>query len=383
MKYFPFKILIAGILLPPICYILSLQYLENYLTQTYSREIEEIYIGDTQVLFNGAATLESVVNQNIDTYLANHTPAFWGIQIAVTVTTRQGKIVYPSNFPVGEDAVAAPDPMEIAERNYRLMHDGLIVNLSVAIRHNKWLSNLVLAGYVVIFLLVMSFYYRAGVRKSRLETQQQDETIKRLVDLEKAQSSRLAALSRNREVLSSEIRRVQKQLVNEKDQASRNEDQFIEEIVVLEEKIAENIAVQDQLQAEIEVLEKEIAAFRKDKSREDKQSRKYRQDILKRFAVLYKNITVHDRAVSGFLDLSADMQIKGEEIIHQLNQDARKVTVKRKVFSRKGRVSVLEVLFAYKGRLYFRKTGGRIEVLSIGTKNSQARDLEYLDSIHP
>ena len=40
---------------------------------------------------------------------------------------------------------------------------------------------------------------------------------------------------------------------------------------------------------------------------------------------------------------------------------------------------MLEVIFAYKGRLYFRNTKDkRVEVPAIGTKNTQARELEYL-----
>ena len=383
MKYFPFKILIAGILLPPICYLISLQYLETCLTGRYAREIEEIYIGDTRPLFNGTESLEAVINRNIDAYLGQRPPAAWGIEVAVTVTTRQGKVIYPSNFQDGEADGGAADPLEVADRNYHLMQDGLVVNLTVAIRHNKWLSNLILAGYVMFFLLAVSFYYRSGVRKSRMEAQQQDEAMRRLRDMEKIQSARLAVLNKNRQVLAGEIRQIKKQFENEKAQASRNEDHFIEEIVALESKLSDNLAVQDQLQTEIETLEKEIAAYRKDKSREDRQIRKNQQEILKRFAVLYKNVTVHDRAGSGFMNRTADMQIKGEELIAQLNQDPQTVPVKRKVFSRKGRIAVLELLFAYKGRLYFRNTGGKIDVLSIGTKNSQARDLEFLDSIHP
>ena len=48
MKYFPFKILILCILMPPILYIASVQVLENQLQSRYSHEIEEIYIGDTK-----------------------------------------------------------------------------------------------------------------------------------------------------------------------------------------------------------------------------------------------------------------------------------------------------------------------------------------------
>ena len=49
------------------------------------------------------------------------------------------------------------------------------------------------------------------------------------------------------------------------------------------------------------------------------------------------------------------------------------------MFGGKGQKTVLEVLFGYKGRLYFRnsKESG-IEVLAIGTKNTQARELEFL-----
>ena len=44
--------------------------------------------------------------------------------------------------------------------------------------------------------------------------------------------------------------------------------------------------------------------------------------------------------------------------------------------------TVQEVIFSYKGRLYFRKVkDSKIEVLAIGTKNTQARDLEFLDNL--
>ncbi len=42
----------------------------------------------------------------------------------------------------------------------------------------------------------------------------------------------------------------------------------------------------------------------------------------------------------------------------------------------------MEVLFAHKGRLYFRKTkDDKVEILVIGTKNSQVKDLEFLDKL--
>ena len=73
------------------------------------------------------------------------------------------------------------------------------------------------------------------------------------------------------------------------------------------------------------------------------------------------------------------MKIKAEEIIHQLNEKPEQVTIKRKVFGGKGQKTVLEVIFSYKGRLYFRNTKDqRVEILAMGTKNTQAKELEFL-----
>ena len=103
---------------------------------------------------------------------------------------------------------------------------------------------------------------------------------------------------------------------------------------------------------------------------------------LKRFNALYKNISMHRRAINGYNDLVDDMKIKSEEIIHQLNDDPGLVPIKRKVFGKKGRETVLEVIFAYNGRLYYRnKKGNKIEVLAIGTKNTQTKDLEFLNNL--
>ncbi|HKL00773.1 MAG TPA: hypothetical protein VJ943_10980, partial [Desulfotignum sp.] len=58
------------------------------------------------------------------------------------------------------------------------------------------------------------------------------------------------------------------------------------------------------------------------------------------------------------------------------------VPVKRKVFGKKNRETVFEVIFSYKGRLYYRlMPDTRVEVLSIGTKHTQAKDLSFLNNL--
>jgi FtsZ-binding cell division protein ZapB len=157
---------------------------------------------------------------------------------------------------------------------------------------------------------------------------------------------------------------------------------MIKEIVALEEKINRKIGLLNERQEEIDALKEKIKLFEKESRKDSKQKTKIYNSTSKRFKTLYKNISIDKRAIFGFLDLTEDMKIKSEEIIHKLNENPKLVPVKRKVFSKKGRLTVQEVIFAYNGRLYFQATKhGRIEILTIGTKNTQAKDLEYLDSI--
>lgn len=91
---------------------------------------------------------------------------------------------------------------------------------------------------------------------------------------------------------------------------------------------------------------------------------------------------MHERAVDRFCDLTEELKVKSEEIIHQLDRDPSGVIVKRKVFGKKGHETVFEIRFAYNGRLYFRKTTqNRVEVLSVGTKNNQQADLKFLEKL--
>ena len=192
--------------------------------------------------------------------------------------------------------------------------------------------------------------------------------------------------------LISEIKKIKKQLKKEtikasknEDEmikASKNEDEMIKEIVALEEKVHNKINFLNERQKEIDALKEKIKLFEKEARKESKQKTKVYNSVRKRLKTLYKNISIDKRAIIGFLDLTEDMKIKSEEIIHKLNENPKLVPIKRKVFSKKGRSTVQEVIFAYNGRLYFRATkNSRIEILTIGTKNTQAKDLEYLDSI--
>ncbi|MGD9245515.1 MAG: hypothetical protein PVH36_11330 [Desulfobacterales bacterium] len=382
MKYLSFKILILCILLPPILYIFSLQSIERHLNKRYAKEIGDIYTGDTRPLFDGSVRLQDAINNNIDRYLQSKAILSWGVKAKVTVATKQNTILYPAVFNDEEVSVLPSAPIQVAADNYNLMNEGLVVNVDLILEHNTLLSNTILTFYICISVLVLFLYYKAGIKKARQEDTEKETEIARLLEFEKNHTSKLKDLIKVKQKLISEIIKIKNKLVHERIRASKNEDDLIKEIVALEENINENIALQNEKQEEINALKEKIKLLEKERQKENKQKTNSYNIVRKRLKTLYKNISVNKRAINGFIDLTDDMKIKGEEIIHKLNEDPSFVSVKRKVFGKKGRATVQEVIFSYKGRLYFRKKkDGQIEILTIGTKNTQAKDLEFLDNL--
>lgn len=382
MKYLSFKILILCILLPPVLYILSVQSIERQLNKRYTDEIEDIYMGDTQPLFNGSVRLKDAINKNVNRYLQSKALIPLGLKVNVTIATKQNTILYPAYFDDENSSALTPNPMKVAADNYNLLKEGLLINVDVTLEHNTLLTNIILSFYILLFVLILSFYYRAGMKKARQEDTEKHDKIIRLQKLEKNQAKSLKALAKIKKKLTSEISEMKKKLEKEQTKARKNEDEMFKEILTLEEKINKKIALQNEKQKEIDTLKEKIKLLEKGKYKDGRQKTRSLNAVQKRFKVLYKNITINKRALNGFMDLTEDMKIKSEETIHKLNENPKYVSVKRKVFSKRGGDTVHEVIFSYNGRLYFRTTrNGRIEILAIGTKNTQTKDLEYLDGI--
>ncbi|MFO7556684.1 MAG: hypothetical protein R6W88_15900 [Desulfobacterales bacterium] len=382
MKFLSLKILILCILLPPVLYIFSVQSVERHLRNRFANEIEDIYLGNTRPLFEGSVRLKDAINRNINRYLQSKALIPLGVKVTITVTSKQNTILYPAVVDDKDVSLLPNDSMQIASDNYKLMNEGLAVNVDLVVEHNTLLTNGILGFYIFASILVLSFYYWRGVKKTREAEMEKDSEIFRLKEIELNRSDNLKALMKDKKILISEIKKIEKQLKKEKINASKNEDEMIKEIVALEEKINKKIGLLNERQEEIDALKEKIKLFEKEIRKESKQKTKIYNSTLKRFKTLYKNISIDKRAIIGFIDLTEDMKIKSEEIIHKLNENPKLVPIKRKVFSKKSRAAVQEVIFSYNGRLYFRATKqGMIEILTIGTKNTQTKDLEYLDKI--
>jgi hypothetical protein len=380
MKYLSLKILFLCILAPPVFYIMTVLFVENRIHSLYYGELEARYIGDSQTLLSGNDRLKESINKNISDYLEKKPLLSWGVKIIITITTKNGSLLYPASFEeAGDDLTLPGDPIKIAADNFKLMNEGLILNLDVSIEHNAPLSNLLLGCYILASLAVMYFYYRYGSRKATNAEYESNREIERLQLLSKDFSNKMQLLEEKRKTLKDKFEAAKNELKDEKQKATRNEDEMVNEIVSLEEELDRNLALQKHQQKEIEEFTLRIAELEKENRKSRFYTEKGSASVYKRFKTLYKNVSIHKRAVNGFLDLSDDLKIKGEEIIHLLDSDPANVPIKRKVFSRKSNETILEVRFAYKGRLYFRKVKDQnIEILSIGSKNTQTKDLDFL-----
>ena len=379
MRYLSFKIVAACILLPPVLYILTAYSIERHFKAAYTDEIEAVYLGDTLELLEGSARLRESVASNIDRYLKSRRLIPLGLEVVVTATTKGGELLYPAVY--DQDGIKRTEttPTQIAQENYALMNEGLTVQVVTKFEHNRILSNSFLAAYVLLTLLLFYFHFRRAVTHIDIEETRRRKEIDRLQRLEEQNTLKLANLMSERERLKSEFEGLKQNLDSEKTKALRNEDELIDEIDALEKKLNENLLLQDAQQEEILELQERLEAQAKSQRKNKKQRVKAEDNIRKRFQTLYKNISIHERAIRGYVDLNEELKLRAEEIIHQLNEDDSLVPIKRKVFGGKGQKTVLEVIFGYKGRLYFRNTEERrVEVLAIGTKNTQARELEFL-----
>jgi hypothetical protein len=382
MRFLSFKIVLFCIILPPVCYILTAYVAEHYSQKVYATRIAEIYTGDLQPLLKGNAPLKKVIAENVENFLKSRKITQLGLKVDVTIVTKKGEILYPDIIDAEDLSYLPPDPLQIAADNYALLNEGLVAKVETRFEHNRPISNGTLALYIFLTIFIFYVHHKNAVNRAAREEQETHLVMDRLQTQDTENVAKLDQLVSARQGLQKELARLKRKMEDERMKAGQFESELFDEVETLEGKLQDNILLQDTQHSEISELRDKIKKLEKGRRKIDKQKSKSTDSTKKRLVTLYKNLLINDRAISGFIALEDEMKIKAEEIIHQLNQDPSLVTIKRKVFGRKGHKTVFEVVYAYKGRLYFRNLKNhQIEVLAIGTKNTQARELEFLSGL--
>ena len=220
MKYLSLKILVMCILAPPVLYIVTVLIIENRLQHLYADELEGRFMGDSQALLSGNDRLKNSINKNISGYLEKKRVLSWGVKITITVATKNGSPLYPVSFEETGDAVALPgDPIKIAEENFKLMSEGLVLDLDVSIDHNTPLSNIVLGFYILASLVVMVLYYRSGLIIANKVEHSFNKEIERLKTLSSDYSEKMRLLEQKRKILKEKFDAAKHELKNEKQKA--------------------------------------------------------------------------------------------------------------------------------------------------------------------
>ncbi len=335
-------------------------------------------------MLNGTIPLEEQIANNIETQIKQDVLIYYtGLNINIQVTTAKGKIIYPlySNTESFTSDIHQDYSSEaIADKNFKLLNNELTVKVQVNLVHGSKIANIILFLYLALSLMVFFSFYKIGSNKAALERDSKKKIIKDLKEKGHFQQQILDGLKDERQGLFENIKTLNTKYQANKKKSAINEEEMFEEILSLEEQLNTFIELKKRRENEIDELKSTIQKYER---RKGSKIRRNEFDFLsKLFSVLYKNIEINRKALTGLLSLTEDQQIKAEEIIHQLDQNPEKAIIKRKVFSgKKHKTTCLEVLFAYNGRLYFRKLENRIEVVIIGTKNTQPKDMEFLHSL--
>jgi hypothetical protein len=380
--------------LPYILYISSLHVLEAFIQKKWTAELQGVLISDSRPLLEGRLSIEDEIQRNIDAYLASRYTLKWGILPQISVKTKTGRWLYPSYgqgmlylfdsdaFPP-EKPVSAPNEMlRVAERNLKIMDEGIDLSVTVQIPRTTWLANSIFVFYVLLFSLLLYQAYRKSAREA------QRSTISNQQALEAANSKLAVAQQRLRDATAGErsyqkeVERLKADLDLASDRVRETENEALAEMEQLEKNLHESIALKEELELEVIRLGEEFERIESLQKVPTKKRLKQINNTMKRFKTLYKNIEIHSRAVEGFLNLESDLQLRAEELIHNMNEDCNQLPVRRKIFSKKGATPAFECEFSYRGRIYWRPgPGTKTQVLVIGTKNSQTRDLAYLESL--
>lgn len=273
------------------------------------------------------------------------------------------------------------------------------VRVNVSVPHNSLAANVALVSYAALFLTTLLLYMR-------ILTRQENERLRAVVEARDGIARRAAQIES--ELVSVRDRLSQVEPVRESQESAihalRNERTklltALHELEGREEALRQDTGEVDTLRTEHEALEGLLDETLGDLAQRDEEVRElHRQlkrqnktaaaegrqadQLSRRLGTLYKNIEIDDNAVKDLIALRDEsLKLKAEEALKRLSDESEQVAVRRKVGGLPPFLSILELGYAGKGRVYYTKgTTRRFRILRVGTKASQKPDIEYLSRL--
>ncbi len=291
-----------------------------------------------------------------------------------------------------------PNPSSWMSQANRLLPASADVVVSVPI--GSVLSVSIFIAYGAILIQGLFLYNRtiAGKEEERLSeaTQARDASAHRANGIQEELGRirvRLSAVEPTEQAQAEEIR----QLETERGDLQRKLNGLAEREAQLRETASRATGLDEERNALEELLEEAVEdlSHKEDEihSLEDRLKRASRsapsgrgriaEQLARRMRTLYKTLEIDDRAIQDMVALRDEtMKLRAEDGIKRLVEEPESTAVRRKVGGLPPPVSIFELGFAGKGRIYY--TRGRVHryrVVAIGAKNTQKTDLEYLSRL--
>lgn len=382
---------VAGFIL---LYIFTIRSLEGYL-HGYFDEMTRSAIAVTDF----SRPVANRIQLRIDTGI-KYSPwtVFGGVEVSPIVLGRDGStLIYVHGRPPPSihKQYKIADILAEAERLLPAT-----VFLSVSVPHNSVLANSILIFYAALTMQVLWVRNRSVAKHQRqlleqaVEQRKGSEVRARAIESEldqmrsqfraieptqPADVSEVNQLREERKGLESKLVALEIRELELRESAARAS-ALGQEITALEdllEEASEDLAARGQA---IRSLEKSLKRASKGAANEESGRARESEVLTRRFAALYRNLEIDDRAIQDIVALRDDaMKLKCEEKLKRLNDEADNLAVRRKVGGIPPHLTIFEMGFAGKGRLYYMQgSQRRFRVLNVGAKNTQNTAIEYL-----
>jgi hypothetical protein len=388
-----FRVVYAAIFAFVLLSVVSVWAAEGLLTRHFRNLVNQAILvspANGPIAFQVQSRVRAVIHGSPWTRLA-------GVEVDAIVIGADGTIIYS-----GGRALPPPptfDPIAVFREAQQLLPASAETFVAVPISSLLVIS--ILVGYGAVLVTGLFFQNRSVARREeallRASVEARDRAAERagaiereleevrvrLLEVEPAERARAGEIRE----LQSERQNLQHKLMElaEREEKLRTS---AERSIELEE---ERRALEDLLEEAMEDLgqkDEEIQTLQGQLKRAAKaapsggRSRSAAQ-LARRMHTLYKNLEIDDHAISDMVALGDEaMRLKAEEGIKRLAEESDNAAIRRKVGGLPPQLSIFELGFAGKGRIYYtRGAKQRFRILAIGAKNTQKTDLEYLSRL--
>jgi len=393
-RLYTFRFTFVAIFCFLILYTLTIRVLEGYL-HDYYKDLTQSVMNETDF----TRPIATQIQFRLDSYLKNSTwTSLGGVDVSPIILGRDGStLIYVAGKPpaLPPERYVQSDILAEAERLLPAT-----AFLSVSVPHNSVVANIILLFYAGLTMQVLWLRNLTTSRRQRRElesavqmrehSEQRTRSIEAELDQMRQQLhsieptepehiSEVGELRQERKGLEEKLAALELRELELRESAAKAS-ALGQEIGALEdllEEASEDLAARDTA---IRDLEKSLKRASKNAANAESSRVRESETLSRRFGALYRNLEIDDRALQDFVALRDEgMKLQCEEKLKRLNDEADNVSVRRKVGGIPPHLTVFEMGFAGKGRLYYMKGAQRrFRVLNIGAKNTQNAAIEYL-----